>query len=291
MRDLYERFVRDRPYTKAVSEKAINWYWQSWDAFQDVFTESPDALKRSDLIDGVGHPRERGGGVISVNTYARAINAFLKWLKQEGHLGTELRIPRMKEPDAPKTALRPEQVQKILAYRPPSESARRSMASFALLILDSGLRINEVLSLRQEDPNFYDLLMTVRLGKGGKSRVVPFTAELRRRLCGFVSKRADATRLVFGCRTGTKPLQSNIGRDWRALQTRLGIEPVGFHALRHTFAVNYIRAGADLFRLQRMIGHSTLDMIRRYVNLQPPTFKPSVSGYHAHAESVIVPRG
>lgn len=107
----------------------------------------------------------------------------------------DLRIPKLKEPDAPKTALRPEQVQKILAYRPPSESARRAWL-VSLLILDSGLRINEVLSLRQEDLNFDDLLMTVRLGKGGKSRVVPFSAELRKRLYAFAAKRADATRLV-----------------------------------------------------------------------------------------------
>jgi hypothetical protein len=122
MRELYERFVRERQYTKAVSKKTIDWYWQSWRAFEGVFPALPETLKRSDLLDAVGRLRERGVGIISVNTYARAINAFLKWLRQEGHCANELRIPKMKEPDAPKTASRPTQVQKILAYRPPSET-------------------------------------------------------------------------------------------------------------------------------------------------------------------------
>lgn len=111
------------------------------------------------------------------------------------------------------------------------------------------------------------MLITVK-GKGEKYRVVPMSLELRKVLFRWLAKHDYP--LLFPTRDGVKQRQRNVLRDMKRLGKRLGVTGVrfSFHTLRHTFALNYIRNGGDLFRLQRILGHSTLEMTRRYVNLQ-----------------------
>jgi integrase/recombinase XerD len=74
------------------------------------------------------------------------------------------------------------------------------------------------------------------------------------------------SELMFASPDGLKLRYDNVRRDYRKLLAQAGIEnPGGFHKLRHTFATEAIRAGVGEIRLSRILGHTTLEMTKRYV--------------------------
>jgi integrase/recombinase XerD len=136
-------------------------------------------------------------------------------------------------------------------------------------MLDTGCRISEALTLRVSDLDSENLLVKLD-GKGRKQRVVPFSFELRKALyrhCKEFDRKSDS--LLFANRTETALGRRNVLRDVKVLCRNLGFTPPGrtLHAFRHTFAVNYLRRGGSVFHLQKVLGHSTLEMTRRYANL------------------------
>ena len=138
-----------------------------------------DVLKRIEEL--------RAGGLspVSVNTYLRSVNAFCHWPHEEGHSPSLLRIPRLKEQQRVLATLRREDVAKLIAYRAGTWTEKRIQV-LACLILDTGLRISEALSLtRQTDIDLDQAPVTVQCGEGGRSRIVPLSHQMRRVLYRF----------------------------------------------------------------------------------------------------------
>jgi integrase/recombinase XerD len=141
-----------------------------------------------------------------------------------------------------------------------------------VFIIDTGCRIDECLSLKRSGVDIDNFLVTVR-GKGNKERIIPISRECRRVLYRFIDK--HNFDLVFPTRQGAKYSYRNSVRDFKDLCKELGITDVrtSWHTLRHGFAINHVRQGGDVFSLQRMMGHSSLDVTKRYVNLTEDDLK------------------
>lgn len=58
-----------------------------------------------------------------------------------------------------------------------------------------------------------------------------------------------------------------VNKSLKALGLKAGVKGVHPHRFRHTFAIQYLRNGGDPYTLQKMLGHSTLDMVKRYLSL------------------------
>jgi integrase/recombinase XerD len=257
---LFEQFIQERRYLKNITPKTERYYRQSWTSFSKV----SDQLTKAQLIEWVIRLREDGVKPVSCNTYISAINSFCNWLFENKHLAEKLSVKKLK---CEQTVLKPldeKQLKAISSFKGSSKAEKR-LWTVLMTLLDTGCRIDEVLTLTRDRVDLENLLLTVK-GKGQKERIIPFSPELRKIL--FKHLRENKFFLVFCTRDGGKLNYHNLARDYKCLCVKLKIERTGsFHRFRHTFALNYVRSGGGLFHLQRQLGHSTLQMTRRYTEL------------------------
>jgi integrase/recombinase XerD len=253
---MFDRFIKERKYLNNVSTRTIEWHEQSL-KWLDV--EQPT---EADLKNFVLRMREAGLKASSVNCRIRSANAYLHWT------GSPLRVPKLREDSYVPATYSKTQIRAIVRWHPLGFFQRRTHV-LMLTLLDTGVRLGEALSLCVQDCNLDDLLLTVT-GKGRKQRIIPFSMELRRSLAKFIlDSCSHPHQFVFGTKQGRKMSHRNAFRDIRSLCDRLGFPAPKWmaHATRHTFATEYLRRGGSLFHLQKVLGHTSLEMVRRYANL------------------------
>jgi integrase/recombinase XerD len=267
MEPRFEQFIRERQYLANVTPATIEWYKNS---FKWLRTESPS---QDDLKDAVIRMRSKGSKPTGCNSVIQALNTYAHWVYEgsDSKCGSGCKHPKiasLKVPDLILPTFTEQQIRLFLTWKPEGKYQRR-LHLLIMFLLDTGCRITEALTLRVSEIDFDNLLVTLD-GKGRKQRVVPFSFELRKamfRHCKDFNRKPGA--LLVANRDETMLGRRNVLRDVKARCVDLGFKPPArtLHAFRHTFAVNYLRRGGSVFHLQKVLGHSTLEMTRRYANL------------------------
>ena len=123
------------------------------------------------------------------------------------------------------------------------------------LLLDTGARASELVGINKADINLEKRTIKV-LGKGNKQRLLPFSKTTALVLSFYLESVQNRPFPIT--RTGLRLLMWRLGK-------RAGVSDCHPHRFRHTFAITYLRNGGDIYTLQAILGHTTLDMIRRYL--------------------------
>ncbi len=263
----FDDFVRERKYLHNVSPHTVTWYVH---AFKWLPSESPT---QAELKSMVVRMREAGLKETGANAAIRAINAYLHWnggLERKCGAGcTHPRVQQLKEPQNVLPTFTDAEVKLIVNWRPRAKNFyERRLHLLALLLLDTGARISEALSLRVSDVDLDNMLLLLN-GKGRKQRLVPFSFLLRKALHRFIADFLKPDSLLFATQVGVQVRRMTALRSIKLLCENLGFDPPArtLHSFRHCFAANYVRRGGSVFHLQKMLGHSSLEMSKRYASL------------------------
>ncbi|MEA4812036.1 MAG: site-specific integrase [Anaerolineaceae bacterium] len=148
------------------------------------------------------------------------------------------------------------------------------------LLLDTGMRIGELCRLKTEDL-FMDYsqikVKPYRSGKKSRPRDLPFGRNTKRWLWQYLTHTERLPKQsLFGITV------SGLNNFFARVEVRSGVASVHAHRFRHTFAIEFLRNGGDVYSLQTILGHSDLTMCLRYLDIA----KSDVVNAHRRASPV-----
>ena len=211
------------------------------------------------------------GETIKKNTQNYHLIALRTFLKYLGRRGLEVLPPSSIE--LAKLSARelnlitPEELEHLLkAPDQSTEIGQRDRAIFELLF-STGLRISELCNLDRESVNLESDEFSVR-GKGGKTRVVFLSPQAKEALKIWLDKREDMAESLFISQRETRLTPRSIERIIKRYAIASGImKSVTPHTLRHSFATDLLRNGADLRAVQLLLGHANISTTQIYTHI------------------------
>lgn len=206
----------------------------------------------------------------TVRDFYGVLKTMFHWIVAEGYLDDNpmatLRPPVSRADQI--QPFSPEQVNALLNAAKHSRCAKRDQA-LILFMLDSGIRVSELCNLKMKDVDIVGKRCIV-LGKGNKHRNLYFGRATSKALWAYMreeERKPDdplfiTQRRESFTRSGLLQLVDRLGHAAKLEAVRCSP-----HTFRHTFAVNFLRAGGNVFSLQHMLGHTQIGMTQRYVAL------------------------
>lgn len=256
------------------------------------FLGDPDAADVTpwDLEAFLVQLRETGVSESTRQYYWKVIKSYFSWASKRKGLGIqrpdeELEMPTVPEPDIlPYTEREIKLLLKACKETEEAETngrdsykAKRSTAlrdqCLILFLLDTGVRVSELCRIQYKDIDLSQRSVHIHAfetGKKSKDRIVYIGSNTMSVLWKMAAENDAPENYVFYSTAHIRnyPLSRNaVDHLLKRLGKKVGIRDCGAHRFRHTFAIQYLRNGGDIYTLKRLIGHSSLKMVQRYLQL------------------------
>lgn len=228
------------------------------------------------------HMDELDAKYATIAATLRALRAFLNWAVDKERV---IKFSPMEDVTIGK--VRPRTIETFTRsqlrdlFEQPDLSLFVGIRDYAMLTLfiETGIRVRELSDIKLDDVRFSDNQILIR-GKNGEDRLVPFQTHTRRVLREYIKARGESDIDNLFVSHDDLPMNRDSVRrrivkyGRMANITNVRCSP---HTFRHTFAKMYIQNGGDVFSLQSILGHKSMEMVRVYVNL----FSNEVAEAHA----------
>ncbi len=206
---------------------------------------------------------------LTINSYLRSIRTFFYYMMGMGYVES-FKVNMLKTTKKIKETYSDEEL-RILLKKPNIKKCKFTEYRGWVVsnyLLATGNRISTALNVKIKDLDFENKLITLSKTKNRRAQIIPMSKALENVLSEYLLYRGGEPDdylfcSVYGKKASVRAYETALTKYNR----QRGVETVGLHRYRHTFAKNWILNGGDVFRLQKILGHSSLDIVKEYVEM------------------------
>lgn len=219
-------------------------------------------------IESLGH---NPGGI---HAFYRTLKTFLRWWENEVEPeGWKNPINKVKAPRVPVEPLDPvdiEDIKTMLEICPKETVTGRRDNAIMLFLLDSGVRATELLDIDLDDINLITGEVLIRQGKGRKPRYVFIGSKTRKALRNYLRFRQDQNPALWITKDLERVSYWGLKGIMRSRAEQAKVKTPSIHSFRRWFALTCLRAGANVYSIQELMGHADLQVLKRYLKQTTP---------------------
>ena len=271
IQEAFDLFIR-KCKIKNLTDLSISSYEKKMVHFYEFIDKSDPitAVTKDTVDDYILWLRENTeANDITINSYLRSVRAFLYFCMEDKYIPT-FKIQLIKAEKKIKETYTDDELVRLLE-KPDVDNCSFSCYKtwvFENYLLGTGNRISTALDLHIGDINFQSGVIILRKTKNRKQQIIPLSATLAEILQGYLQIRGgEADDYVFCNEYGEQASCRTYQQLVRRYNRKRGVEKTSCHTFRHTFAKNWILNSGDMFRLQKILGHSDLTVTKEYVNM------------------------
>jgi site-specific recombinase XerD len=269
---LVDSFLIDRrsqglsPETIELYTKKLQYFLKYCErqALTQVSQITPDFIRRY-LLE-LSETHNPGG----VHACFRPLRTMLYWIEEEEIMpeGWKNPIRKVKAPKLPTDPIEPIQIEEIHELLKTCQNNYSGVRDKAMMLglLDTGARAKEFLNINMEDVDMASGAVMIRQGKGRKPRMVFLGRKTIRAIRRYLRYRKDNHPALWVSIHGERMTYAALRCLLRRRAEQIGMKSIPTpHDFRRAFALVMLRNGVDIFALQKLMGHSDLQILRRYL--------------------------
>ncbi len=218
----------------------------------------------------------------TINTRLRGVRAFLYYLMEQNYI-EPFKINLLKSDKEIKETYTDEELKKLLKKPDLKKCGFSEYRNWVIInfLLSTGVRSRSLINIKVKDIDLENSVVYIRTIKNRKHQIIPLSITLTKILSDYlIYRQGEPDDYLFCNAFGNKLKSSSLNSAIRRYNLRRNVNKTSIHLFRHTFAKKYILAGGDMFRLQKILGHSSLTVVKEYVNLFSNDLKEDFDRYN-----------